>query len=252
MLILELVRRDLKIRYLGSALGFVWTIIHPVLSLAIYTVIFSLVLRVPMGREASTFSFVLYLFCGLLPWLTFQECLSRSVVCIPENANLVQKMKFPTEVLSPILALSGFIQQLVGTGIFLAVLVGSGRMPGASLLLLPLLYLFQLLAMVGLGWLLSSLYVYFRDISQVLGIVLNVWFWLTPLVYPIDKAPAEFQKILALNPMSHLVGICRALFLEGSPGSLASWAYVAAFGAASFCLGMAVLKRLKPDFPDLI
>jgi lipopolysaccharide transport system permease protein len=252
MLIQELVRRDLKMRYLGSTLGFIWAIIHPVLSLAIYTVIFSVVLKVPMGRDASTFSFVLYLFCGLLPWLTFQEALTRSVGCIPENANLVQKMKFPIEVLVPVLSLSSFIQQLIGTAIFFLLLLASSRFPGISILLLPLIFLFQLMAMVGLSWLVSSLYLYFRDISQVLGIALNVWFWLTPLVYPQEKAPPVFQWVLTLNPMTHLVGICRALILEGNPATFLSWAYVAAFGGLCFLMGMVVLKRLKPDFPDLI
>ena len=252
MLILELVRRDLKMRYLGSTLGFVWAIIHPVLSLGIYTVIFSMVLKVPMGRDAGTFGFVLYLFCGLLPWLTFQEALSRSVGCIPENANLVQKMRFPTEVLPVVLSLSSFVQQLIGTGILFLVLLANGRIPQGWILLLPFAFLIQFAAMVGLGWLVASLYIYFRDMSQVLGIVLNVWFWLTPLVYPQEKAPEAFQFILSLNPMTHLVGICRSLILEGNPAAFFSWMYITVFAVVCFTIGMEVLRRLKPDFPDLI
>lgn len=253
-IILELVRRDLKTRYLGSALGFFWAILHPILSLIIYTIIFSVVLKVRIGENGSTLDFVLYLFCGLLPWITFQESLSRSISAIPENANLVQKMRFPVEVLPVVLSLSGLVQQLVGTGIFLLVLLGSGNGLTGWLLLLPTAIFLQLLIMVGLGWIVSSLYVYFRDTSQIVGILLNVWFWTTPIVYAVqaNQVPTFFQNVIEWNPLSHLIKIYRFSLLSGDPASLFAWTYVILFAVGCFLLGSVILRRLKPDFADLI
>ncbi len=253
-LILELVRRDLKTRYLGSALGFFWTVLNPVLSLIIYTIIFSVVLKVRIGENGGTFAFVLYLFCGLLPWITFQESVSRSVTAIPENANLVQKMRFPVEILPVVLSFSGFVQQMVGTGIFLLVLLGGGNRLTWWLLLLPVILFLQLLIMVGLGWIVSSLYVYFRDTSQIMGILLNVWFWITPIVYAVrsDQIPALFQIVIEWNPLSHLIRMYRFSLLSGEPASLFSWIYLTLFAVGCFLIGSAMIRKLKPDFADLI
>lgn len=251
-LILEMVRRDLMARYMGSAMGIFWSVLNPLVSLVIYTVIFSSVLKVRLGENGGVYSFVEYLFCGLLPWITMQEAISRSATCILENANLVQKMRFPTEILPVNLTLSGFFHQLVGTGIFFVVLVAAGDLSIRWLFVLPVVFLLQLTAMTGLCWLVASLNVYYRDVGQLLGVLLNVWFWLTPIVYPKDKAPELFRYILELNPVTHLVEIYRALILTGSFPAGISWGILTGFAVAVFFLGLQVMKRCKPEFADLI
>lgn len=251
-LIREMVRRDLLSRYLGSALGLFWSIINPLVTLIIYTIIFSSVLKVRLGDEGGVYSFVEYLFCGLLPWITIQESITRSATCVLENVNLVQKIRFPTEILPVNLVLSGFVQQLIGTAIFFIVLAAAGDLSLRWLVLLPALFLLQLAATTGLCWLVASLNVYFRDIGQLLGLGLTVWFWSTPIVYPLEKTPEYFRWILTLNPMTHMVELYRAVILRGAPPDWHSWAILGGFSLGSFLIGLTVMARCKPELADLI
>jgi ABC-type polysaccharide/polyol phosphate export permease len=252
-LIVEMVRRDLVGRYMGSALGTFWSVLNPLVTLIIYTIVFSKVLNVRLGGvDGSVYSFVEYLFCGLLPWITIQESISRSAGCVLENANLVQKMRFPTEILPVNIVLSGFVQQLIGTAIFFIVLAAVGDLHYRWLMLLPCAFLLQLAATAGLCWLIASINVYFRDAGQVLGIVLSVWFWMTPIVYSKEKAPEYIQVVLGLNPWTHLVQIYRALVLEGAVPGIASWCMLSGFTTVAFALGLVVMKRAKPELADLI
>ena len=251
-LIIEMVRRDLVGRYLGSAIGLFWAFINPLANLAIYTVIFSTVLQVRLGTDGSVYSFVEYLFCALLPWITIQEVLSRSAGCILENASLVQKMRFPTEILPINLALSGFVHQLIGTAIFFVVLVAAGDFKIGWLFVLPVAFILQLMLMVGLGWLVATVNVYYRDVGQLLGVTLTIWFWLTPIVYPKDKAPEFFRTLLQGNPMTHLVEIYRASMLGAPMPSLEAWLILTAFSLTCFLAGLFILGRHKAEFPDLL
>jgi lipopolysaccharide transport system permease protein len=251
-LILEMVRRDLLGRYLGSAVGLFWAFINPLVNLAIYTIIFSTVLKVRLGADSGVYSFVEYLFCGLLPWITIQEVLSRSAGSVLENASLVQKMRFPTEILPVNLALSGFVHQLIGTGIFFVILLVAGDLKPAWLFLLPVAFALQLILMVGLGWLVATINVYYRDVGQLLGVGLTIWFWLTPIVYPKEKAPEFFLILLQSNPMTHLIEIYRASILGAPMPSVEAWLILIGFSLASLLIGLRVMSRRKAEFADLL
>jgi lipopolysaccharide transport system permease protein len=251
-LIQEMVRRDLVGRYLGSAVGLFWAFINPLVNLAIYTIIFSTVLKVRLGADGGIYSFVEYLFCGLLPWITIQEVLSRSAGCVLENASLIQKMRFPTEILPINLAISGFIHQLIGTAIFFVVLLAAGDFSFRWIFLLPVAFALQLMLMVGLGWLVATVNVYYRDVGQLLGVALTIWFWLTPIVYPKEQAPEVFRIVLQCNPLTHLVEIYRAAILGAPMPSINSWVILLAFSVICFFIGLLVLERHKAEFPDLL
>ena len=161
-------------------------------------------------------------------------------------------MRFPTEILPVDLVLSGFIHQLIGTLIFLVVLALTGDLYLRWLFLLPVVFAIQLIGTIGLGWLVATMNVYYRDVVQVLGVVLTVWFWATPIVYDKEKVEGGFRVLLEINPVTHLVNIYRDIVLRGSPSSWTSWIFLSTASILIFILGFRVMGRCKKEFADLI
>jgi ABC-type polysaccharide/polyol phosphate export permease len=251
-LIQTLVMRDLKSRYIGSVMGLCWAVINPLVLLAVFTFVFATVFkqRVASGGEQS---FFLFMFCGLWPWMAFQEGVSRSSVAMIENAHVIKKVVFPSEVLVVSTVLSSFAQQIIGFALFFVLLAFSGQLGNVLyLMLLPVAFLLQLIFAVGLGWALSSLTVFFRDVTQVVNALLMVWFYATPIVYTANLVPPRFQFLLTANPMHHLLGIYRALILGGHLPELGSVVYVAVVACGSFWLGSRLFGHLKGTFADLL
>jgi lipopolysaccharide transport system permease protein len=251
-LIWTLVVRDLKSRYAGSAMGLFWAVINPLILLAVFSFVFATIFkqRVASGGEQS---FFLFMFCGLWPWIAFQEGVSRSSYAMIENAHFIKKVVFPSEVLVISTVLSSFVQLLIGFALFFALLIVSGQMGNVLYLtLLPVAFLLQLALTLGLGWALSSLTVFFRDIAQVVNALLMVWFYTTPIVYPESLVPAGFKFLLIVNPMHHLLSIYRALILGGRLPGPESVLYVVVIAGISFWLGSRLFGHLKGTFADLL
>jgi lipopolysaccharide transport system permease protein len=248
-----LVVRDLRGRYVGSALGAIWSVAHPLLQLATFTFVFATVMKVRVSDAAGTdVPFVLYLACGLFPWLAIQEALTRSATSLVDNPTLVKRVVFPVEVLPVQLVCSAVVHQLIATGVLLALMAAFGFPPRASLLVLPALLAAQLLIAIGLGWGLAALHVYFRDTAQALGVLLPVWFYLTPIIYPQHLVPPFLQPVLALNPLTPLVRAYRDVFLYGIvPSGLgALWLATASLGV--FAVGAWIFARTRSEFADLV
>lgn len=249
-LIGSFVRRDLQARFLGSALGLFWSVIHPALLLGIFYFLFSVILQVRWGTGGSG-AYALYLFAGMLPWLAFQEALLRSAQTVLDNRILVKKTTFPAVILPVYLTLSSLALHLVGLGLLLGVLLfGRGLTPW--LLLLPLLLGLQVGFTVGLAWLIASLTVFFRDVAHLVGVVLTLWLYGTPIVYPETMVPAGLQVLLWVNPMRYLVAAYRAVLLDGQAPDGPGLVLLAAFSAGSFLLGSRLFHRLAPQFSDLL
>ncbi|MBM3267169.1 MAG: ABC transporter permease [Candidatus Sericytochromatia bacterium] len=247
-----MVRRDLAQRYRATLMGLLWSLLHPLLTLLLYTYVFSVVLKVKFGADASTASFALYLFCGMLPWLAFSEGLNRSAGVVVENVNLVKKVIFPLEILPLNLALAAVVTQAVGMAILLPAIMLRGITPTWLWLLVPLLILPQLLWTVGLGWWVSSLGVYVRDVGQAIGLVLMAWMFLTPIYYPESMIPAEYRWLGLLNPMAVLIGAHRDLLLDGRLPAIWPLLGQTAAGAFVFLLGFAWFAKTKKGFADVI
>ena len=245
-----LVVRELRGRWAGSALGPVWAIAPPLAQLAIFTFVFATVLDVRFGT--GDVPFVLYLACGLFPWLAIQEAVLRSATSLVDNGVLVKRVVFPIEVLPVELALAALVHQLIAFVLLLALMASFGLPPRASLLALPLLLAVQLLLTVGLGWAVATLQVYFRDTAQALGVLLPLWFYLTPIIYPYELVPAALRPALALNPLTALVQGYRDLFLHGVVpwGAREAWLVAASVGV--FALGAASFIRGRGEFADLV
>lgn len=250
-LLRELVRRDFKGRYAGSVLGFVWSFVHPLFLLALFSFVFAGILKVrPVGQ--STDNFGLFLFAGLLPWMAIQEGVMRSSSAITDNAELVKKLTFPSQILVVAVVLAAVLHEAIGLGVFLVVLVGLGEVALRSLPLLLVALVLQLALTFGLGLLMAALHVFFRDVVQLLGMVLNGWFYFTPIVYPLAMVPDPYRGLLDLNPLTPLVEIYRRALLGGEaalpPGTL----YLTLVAAGSLAAGWAVFRRLRPTFVDEI
>ncbi len=251
-LIRSMVRRDILARYRGSFGDVLWTVLNPLLLMATYFFVFGVVLRTRFAGDASRFGFVLYFLAGMLPWLPFSEAVGRSPITILEHRNFVKKLVFPLETLPVNLVCSGLVTELFALAVFaLFVLVARGSIP-ATAIWLPALLIPQLLFTLGLCWFLAALGAYVRDLGQVIGFVLTLWFFITPICYPDTSLPQAALPLLGKNPIYTLVRGYRAIFLEGHAPEFHSlwklWVLAVAFAIA----GYAWFDRLKRSFADVI
>ena len=211
--VFSMVGREFQGRYLGSLLGTIWSILNPMAMIFIYTIIFSKIMRAKLSGVDDTLAYGMYICSGLLAWGFFSESLSRCQVVFIEQANLLKKVRFPRITLPSVLLLSCALNFSIIFGIFLIFLIITGRFPGLSILgFIPILLIQQGLAM-GIGLFLGTLNVFFRDIGHFIGIVLQFWFWLTPIVYPITILPDKIQNIIQLNPMTQIVTAYQQIIL---------------------------------------
>lgn len=249
-LIWTFVRRDLRSRYVGSIMGLCWSVVHPLVLLAAYSFVFQVIFRVrpPLGR---TDSFAVFLFCGLLPWLYFQDTLQRSCTSVVEQRNLIQKTLFPSEVLPLTLAASNLVTHLFGLAVLLALLIYLDLLTW-TVWLLPAWFFWMVLLALGLGWLLAALQVFLRDTAQVLSVLLVFWFWFTPIFYRVEMVPPRFRPWLSLNPLTHVVEGYRLLLLEGRVPAAESWLALAGFSLAIFFLGGLAFRGMKREFADAL
>ena len=249
-LLRELVVRNLRSRYAGSALGLLWSLLNPLWQLLLFTFVFSFVIRVPLDGE-QTDNFAVFLFCGLLPWFAIHEGLSRSASAITDNPDLIKKMRLPGELLVASLVLGAALHAGVGALAFLVVLAVMGELSVASLPLLLVAVLLQVALTFGLGLGLAGANVYFRDVAQAAGLILNTWFYVTPIIYPVNISENEtVRQVLELNPLTGLVYLYRAAFLGG--GLRVSLVPLLACTAGAVVLGGALFARLKDGLADEI
>ena len=209
-----MVVRDFRGRYLGSVLGAGWAVLNPLAQILVYTLVFSQVMRARLPNMPDTLAYSLYLCAGALTWNYFVEVLLRSQSVFLEQANMLKKVSFPRITLPAYVFLSATVNFAIVWGLFLAFLLASGRWPGWVLVaLLPLLLVQQALA-VGLGLALGVTNVFFRDVAQVVGVVLQFWFWLTPIVYPLSAVPEAVRTLMAWNPLFALVASYQGIVVD--------------------------------------
>ncbi|MCS6953888.1 MAG: ABC transporter permease [Bryobacterales bacterium] len=251
-LIRSMARRDVAGRYRGSFAGLFWTVLNPLLLVLTYFFVFGIVLRTRFGTDPSRAGFALYFLAGMLPWLPFSEALGRAPSVLLEHRTFVKKLVFPLEILPTAQVAAGLVTQGFALAVFLTLLVIlRGEVP-SSAVWLPALLVPQVLLTLGLCWFLAALGVYVRDLAQVNGFLLTLWFFLTPICYPEASLPQEALWLLAMNPMFVLVRGFRAALLEGqAPAFDPLWKLWLA-AAAVFVLGHAFFYRLRRNFADVI
>src|SRR3546814_113871 len=212
--ILGNVKREFQSKYRNSLLGAAWTVLNPLAMIVVYTVIFSEVMRAKLPGIDTTFGYSIFLCAGVLVWTYFAEIIGRAQSVFIENANLLKKISFPRMCLPVVVVANATLNFAIVFGLFTLFLVISGNFPGlAYVALLPVLLIMVIFA-IGLGITLGVLNVFFRDVGQFFGIVLQFWFWLTPIVYHPSILPAVVQRYMKFNPMADIVAACQNILLS--------------------------------------
>ncbi len=251
-LIRSMVRRDILARYRGSFGDAFWTILNPLLLMVTYYFVFGVVLRARFGQDQSSAGFLLYFLAGMLPWLAFSEPVGRAPNAVLENRTFVKKLVFPLDTLCVNHALAGMVTEMFGLAVFLCfLLVLRGHVPW-TVVWLPVLLIPQLLFTLGVCWFLAALGVFVRDLAQVIGFILTLWFFITPICYPEQSLPPGAVAILGKNPLFVLVRAYRAIFLEGHAPSPRAIILFWLLGAVTFLLGHAWFYKLRKTFADAI
>jgi homopolymeric O-antigen transport system permease protein len=251
-LIRSMVRRDLTSRYKGSIMGLAWAFITPAVMIVIYTLIFQGIFNLKFGAQEGYLSYGIHLFCGLLPWMAFSDGIQRSTTSLIENVNLVKRVVFPIEALPVNVALSALVNQLIGTIILIVAALIVEKTVRPTILLLPLLIAPQLLATIGLGWLMASLGVFIRDMPQFIQLAMSVWVYLTPIYYPENMIPERFGWVVNLNPMAPLIRSYRRILLEGRLPDWRGLMITLVFALVCFIFGYWWFERTKKSFADVL
>jgi lipopolysaccharide transport system permease protein len=247
----SMVRRDIMARSRGSFGGTLWTFLNPLLLMATYFFVFGVVLQTKFGADTSRTGYVLYFLAGMLPWLAFSEAVGRAPYVILEYRSFVKKIVFPLETLPVNLVISGAVTEVFALLIFVCGLLAVRQAVPASVLWLPVLIVPQLLFTAGLCWILAATGVYVRDLGQVTGYMLTLWFFLTPICYP-ESQLKEAVRILRWNPLFTLVKAYRAVLLENQAPSLKGVVALWIVAVVVAVVGYAWFHRLRKTFADVI
>lgn len=216
-LLWKLSEREVAARYRGSALGMLWSLITPLLMLAVYTFVFTTVFNARWGapQEANSVDFALNLFAGLIVFNVFAECATRAPTLILSNANLVKKVVFPLEVLSASTVASALFHAVTSTGILITFEIIAKHTLPISIAFLPFVWLPLALGCLALSWLLSALGVFLRDLTQVMNVLVSMLMFLSAIFYPISALPASWQPVLQLNPLVIVIEQSRKVMIDG-------------------------------------
>ena len=238
-------------RFVGSAAGWLWTIIHPLVLLASWVFVFQYCFKLPPPAGAGP-SYTLYLFCGYLPWLLFQETVQRAATTCTENANLITKTVFPAEILPVSVFLSSLISHAIGVLLAVAAVALVAGHCSVMIVFLPLYtFLLGLLA-VGAGWIVASLQVYLRDTAQITVVLLTGMFWLTPIFIDAQQFPERARFLVRWIPMAHIVHAYRARLMNYEMPDLRELVLLSAAAAAVFVAGGLTFRYLKRGFADVL
>ena len=244
-MIFSLVRKELRGRYKGSVLGFLWTFINPLLQLMVYTFVFSIVL------PNNIYKFYLYLFVGLVPWLFFIGSMTGGAACIVNQKDMVKKIYFPREVMPISYVASGFVNMLFCFIVIFAVIIVSGvGVNPVALLYLPVIMIVEFIMALGGAMLTSALTVYFRDLEYFLGILTMAWMYFTPVVYSMEMVPDWIKPYFNLNPMTPVINAYRDILYYKQVPHLSTLVQGLVLGIIVLIVGSISFRKLQRGFAE--
>ncbi len=208
-LLKNLVIKELKLRYKRSVLGFLWTMLNPLMMMIVLTIVFSHMMRFDMKN------FAIFLLCGLLPWNYFSHSLSMSTMSLISNANLINKVYIPKAVFPLSIIFSNMVNMILSLIPLFVLMIFMGIEIQPSVMLIPILLLNLILFTAGISLFLSCLNVFFRDFTHMIEIIITAWFYLTPIIYPIDMIPSKYEMVFKLNPLVYIIGGFREVIFHG-------------------------------------
>jgi lipopolysaccharide transport system permease protein len=252
-LIKALAKREVLGRYRGSVMGILWSFFNPMLMLAVYTFVFSVVFQARWGGgTGSKTEFAVVLFAGLLMFNLFAECINRSPSLIISNVNYVKKVVFPLEILAFVSLGAAAFHMLVSFAVWLIFYLVFFGVPHPTVLLFPLVLLPLVLFTLGLSWMLASIGVYLRDVGQVVGVFTTALLFLSPIFYPVTALPPKYQTLLHLNPLTPVIEQTRQVLVWGNLPDFGIWAASMSVSVAVALLGFAWFQKIRKGFADVL
>lgn len=243
---------DLKLRYHGRLAGLLWSVLQPLAMIATFWFVFSFGFKI---KSVGNTPFLLYFICGLAPWLFFTEALTQGVTAISSRSHLVKFVVFPVETLPAIPLITALVGHLAMLTLVFAILILGGHGVSWALVQLPFYTIALMIFACGLIWILSALQLFIPDVADVTNVVIGLWFWLTPIVWPVEFLPDALRPFASLNPMYFIVEGYRNSLLNGIPAWEQSGVAVLSFWAPTLLFllaGAALFKRLKPEFSEVL
>lgn len=244
----QLTTREIRARYKQSVLGYFWAILVPLINLLVLSVVFSSLFRIPTGN----IPYPIFLFVALVPWTFFTTSLSLATSSVLANSSLITKVSLPREIL-PVTAITARVIDLILSSLILLIfLVIYGINFKLTFFYVPLIFLVQLILMTGVSFFLSATNVFFRDIENVIGLLLMLWMYLTPIIYSSQLIPAHLQLLFYANPMTAIINAYREVILFGTAPSWNLFAYSALLSCTILVSGYLYFKKMSRYFADVI
>lgn len=238
------IKKEIRGRYKNSCLGVVWSFLNPLLQIAVYAIVFPLILR------NTQENYVIFLCCGLIPWSFFSIGISRSASNIIENGNIVKKVYFPRTILPISVVTSEAINFVISTVIILAFVLFGGLGLSKYILFYPIVLLVQYILVLGIAFIISSITVYLRDIQHFIGVFLQLLFYVAPVVYSPKVIPENFKWILKLNPMTYIINGYRDIFYNQVRPDLSGLVIVFGVSIIICVVGYLVFNKLQRGFAE--
>jgi len=252
-LIVEMARRELTDRYAGQMFGLFWTVGHPLFMMALYVTIFVFVLKTKIGDDVSMkLDYTTYILSGLVPWLSIQESLSKACTAVTSNSNLVKQVIFPIEILPIKTILSAGFAQVISTILLILYVVIYQKTIWMTFLLIPVLMAFQIMMMVGLGFLLASIAIFFRDLKDFVQLFCTVGVYVVPVLYLPQWSPGVFKLVIYANPFSYMVWCYQDAIYYGRFEHPLAWIVFPTLSVFTLIVGYRIMGRLKPIMGDCL
>jgi lipopolysaccharide transport system permease protein len=247
-----MVIKDIKGKYAASLFGPFWIFATPLYQILLYTFLFSIILKVRFEENAGTSSFVVYMLAGLIPWIFFAEATSRGVSVFIENAHIIKKVKFPIEVCVAAIVASSAVTFFIYMVFYTAILIFLGLFNMTTFPLFFVPFIIEVLLIAGLSLGLGSIAVFFRDITQITGMVLNLVFFLTPIVYPSNIIPEKLKWLFDINPFYFIVETYRNVLVRGRLPDAVMTIYPLVVALVLFFCGYYIFNKTKEGFKDIL
>ncbi len=239
-------------RYGASFMGFFWSVINPLLLISVYTLVFGYFLDVNVGGSAGPKNYGIFLFSGMLPWLAFSEAVIKSSTVILDNKDLVKQVNFSTILLPTHIIISSFMHEIIAMFIFILLLFILGQPPSLFLLGIITIFPLQLMFTLGLSLIVSSFAVFYKDVRELIVALMTLWFFATPIIYPLTSIPDWLLPYFHINPVTPLITAYRSVLLGDVLPDVWGFVYFAVFSMFLFFTGIRIFSKLSRDFTDLL
>ena len=238
------VKKEVRSKYKNSFLGVVWSFLNPLLQIVVYAIIFSLILK---NKQEN---YAIFLCCGIIPWTFFSSAINKSAFTIIENGNIIKKVYFPREIIPISVVIAEAINFLISTIIILGFVIIGGIGITKYLLLYPIILSAQYLVILSISFVVSSVCVYFRDLQHFIGIILQLLFYATPIIYSQDNIPSEYQWILKINPMTYIINAYRDIFYYQKAFEILPLIMLLFIGIVTSYVGYKIFYKLQKGFAE--